>query len=220
MNIPHWLKAYLNAEQVEQIVGAIQKAESTTSGEIVPMIVRRSSTVGHVPVILLSLSIALFFALDGHGWQAERFGDHWAWYLVDIALMLAVSVILARFHWVQRLLTTRADQIVQVHMRAEIEFYESGIKKTKDSTGVLVFVSLMEQRAVVLADKAINDKVSKDTWQEVCDLMIHGMKKKKVGLAFGAAIRKCGEILSPEFPIQPDDKNELKNQLIIKEGLA
>jgi len=220
MNIPHWLKAHLSAEQAQQIAGAIQKAESSTSGEIVPMIVRRSSTVGHVPVILLSLSIALFFALDGRGWRAEMLGEHWAWYLVEIALLLATAGLLSRFHWVQRLLTPRADQIVQVNMRAEIEFYESGIKKTRGSTGVLIFVSLMEQRAVVLADKAINDKVPQDTWREVCDLLIQGMKKKNVGLALGAAILKCGEILTPAFPIQPDDTNELKNQLIIKEGLA
>ena len=220
MNIPHWLKAYLSAEQAQQIAAAIQKAESSTSGEIVPMIVRRSSTVGHVPVILLSLSIALFFALDVRGWQSELVGEHWAWYLVEIALLLATAGLLSRFHWVQRLLTSRADQIVQVNMRAEIEFYESGIKKTRDSTGVLIFVSLMEQRAVVLADKAINDKVPQDTWREVCDLLIQGMKKKDVGLALGAAILKCGEILTPAFPIQPDDTNELNNELIIKEGLA
>jgi putative membrane protein len=220
MNIPHWLKAYLSAEQGEQIAGAIQRAESTTSGEIVPMIVRRSSTVGHVPMILLALSAALFFALDGPGWRAEVAGEHWAWYVVEIVILVAASALLSRFHWVQRLLTTRADQVVQVNMRAEIEFYESGIKETRDSTGVLIFVSLMEQRAVVLADKAINDKVPQETWQEVRDLLIQGMKQKNVGLAFGAAILKCGEILTPSFPIRPDDENELQNQLIIKEGLA
>ncbi len=217
MEIPDWSKAYLKAERVELIVDAIKKAEARTSGEIVPMIVRRSSTVGHVPIIILSLLVALFFALDGPGWQASVFGEHWAWYLVDIVLLTAVSALFAKLHWVQRLLTTRSDQDDQVDMRAEIEFYESNIAHTKGSTGILLFASLMERRAVVLADKAISDKVSKEAWREVCDLLVGGIKKGNMGLAFSEAIAKCGEILAPEFPIQPDDVNELKDQLIIKE---
>ncbi len=217
MDIPDWSKAYLKAERVELIVDAIKKAEAKTSGEIVPMIVRRSSTVGHVPVILLSLMVALFFALDGPGRQADIFGEHWAWYLADIALLTMVSALFARLHWVQRLLTTRSDQDDQVDMRAEIEFYESNIKNTKGATGIFLFASLMERRAVVLADKAVSDKVPKEAWQEVCDLLVGGIKRGNMGLAFSAAIAKCGEILAPEFPIQPDDVNELKDQLIIKE---
>ncbi len=217
MEIPDWSKAYLKAERVELIEDAIKKAEAKTSGEIVPMIVRRSSTINHVPVILLSLLVALFFALDGPGWQAAFLGEHWAWYLGDIALLTAASALFARLPWMQRLLTTSSDQDDQVDMRARLEFYESNITNTKGSTGILLFASLMERRAVVLADKAISDKVSKETWREVCDLLVGGIKKGNMGLAFSEAIANCGEILAPGFPIQPDDVNELKDQLIIKE---
>ncbi len=217
MDIPDWAKAYLKAERVELIVDAIKKAEAKTSGEIVPMIVRRSSTVGHVPVILLSLLVALFFVFDGPVWQAEFLGEHWAWYLADIALFVAVSAMFSKLTGVQRLLTTRSDQDDQVNMRAEIEFYESNIKNTTGATGILLFASLMERRAVILADKAISEKVSQEAWREVCDILVEGIKKGNMGLAFSSAIAKCGEILAPEFPIQPDDVNELKDQLIIKE---
>ena len=181
------------------------------------MMMERSSTVGHVPVILLTFLVAMFFALDGPGWQADVLGEHWGWYVGDLALLAAVSAFFTRFHWVQRLLTSRSDQEDQVNMRATIEFYESNIKNTKGSTGILLFASLMEHRAVVLADKAVSDKVSKDAWREVCDLLVGGIKKGNMGLAFSEAIAKCGEILAPEFPIAPDDVNELKDQLIIKE---
>jgi len=217
MDIPDWAKAYLKTERVELILEAIKKAESKTSGEIVPMIVRRSSTVGHVPIIVLSLLIALFFALDGPGWQASYLGEHWAWYLGDIAFLAAISAFFSRLACVQRILTSRLDQEDQVDMRAQLEFYESNIKNTKGSTGILLFASLMERRAVVLADKAISDKVPKEAWQEVCDLLVDGIKQGNMGLAFSEAIAQCGEILAPEFPIQADDMNELKDQLIIKE---
>ena len=173
--------------------------------------------MGHVPVILLTFLVALFFALDGPGWQADFLGEHWAFYLADVALLMVLSALFSKFNWVQRLLTTRSDQDDQVDMRAEIEFYESNIKNTTGSTGILLFASLMERRAVVLADKAISDKVSGEAWSEVCDLLVAGIKKGNMGLAFSAAIAKCGDILAPEFPILPDDVNELKDQLIIKE---
>jgi putative membrane protein len=217
MNLPKWLKAYLKPEEAEHITQAIGEAESTTSGEIVPMIVRRSSTIGHVPVILLTFLVALFFVLDGPGWQAEAIGAHWLWYLVDVVLLIVVTAVGARLPWMQRLLTTRADQALQVDSRSVIEFYESNIHRTKDATGVLIFISLMEHRAVVLADKAINDKVAKDTWREVCDQLIVGIKKKHLGQAICQAVLTSGEIMTPEFPIQSDDENELRDHLIIKE---
>lgn len=217
MKIPNWLKTKLDNTKLQSIEDAIREAESTTSGEIVPMIVRKSSTIGHVPMILLSVFIAIFFAAGGPGLQSQFIGNHWAWYLLDFAGLFALTGLLSRLYWVERLLTSRADQIAQVNMRAVIEFYESNIKKTRDATGILLFVSLMERRAVVLADKAINDKVAKDTWQEVCDTLVSGIKKRDMGLAFCDAIRKCGEILTPDFPIKPDDENELQDRLIMKE---
>ncbi|MCP4679753.1 MAG: hypothetical protein GY854_30535 [Deltaproteobacteria bacterium] len=165
----------------------------------------------------MTLLVALFFISNGPGWQAEVVGEHWIWYLVDIALLMVVTAIGARMSWVQRLLTTRADQAVQVDSRSVIEFYESNINRTRDATGVLIFISLMERRAVVLADKAINDQVARDTWQEVCDRLIAGIKKKNLGQAIREAVLECGEIMAPQFPIQSDDENELKDQLIIKE---
>lgn len=217
MAIPNWLKGKLDGAQLQQIAEAVKRAESTTSGEIVPMIVRKSSTLGHVPVILFSLFVAVFFAADGPSLQAEFVGDHVLLYFVDTVVIVILTALLGRSTFVQRLLTTRADQIAQVEMRAEIEFYGSDIRKTRDATGILLFVSLLERRAVVLADQAISEKVPKDTWLGVCDILISGIKKKNMGSAFGNAVEKCGEILTPLFPIKPDDENELKDHLVIKE---
>jgi putative membrane protein len=217
MVIPNWLRRYLKPETAEQIAAAIKDAESKTAGEIVPMIVRRSSTVGHVPVLLLTLLVMLFFASDGAGLQATVLGGHWLWFLVDVVVLIGIVALGARLPFVQRLLTNRTDQVAQVDARAVIEFYESDIHLTKDATGILIFVSLMERRAVVLADKAISEKVEKETWSTVCDRLVTGIKKKSLGVAIREAVLECGEIMAPHFPIQPDDENELKDRLIIKE---
>jgi putative membrane protein len=217
MQIPTWLRGRLKPEDLDLVVGAIREAEATTSGEIVPMIVRRSSTLGHVPVLLATLLVAAFFAFGVPAWQAHVLGEHWGWFLADLALVVALTAIGARLPWLQRLLTTRADQAQQVDARAMLEFYQSSIQRTRGATGVLVFVSLFERRAVVLADKAINDQVPRDTWDVVCTNLVAGSRAGKLGPAIAEAVRACGEIMTPRFPIATDDTNELKNQLIIKE---
>jgi putative membrane protein len=217
LDIPKWARGYLRPERVQLVEDAIRAAEARTSGEIVPMIVRRSSTIGHVPVVLACLLVAAFVIVDGPGWQYEWIGEHWAWYLVDTVALLLLSGQLARLPLLQRLLTTSADQALQVDMRAQIEFYQSNLHATADATGVLLLVSLMEHRAVVLADEAIAARVPAETWDEVIALMIGGIKKGHVGLGLATAIERCGDILATEFPIGEQDLNELRDTLIIRE---
>lgn len=217
IEIPKWARASLRPERVQMVEEAIAAAESRTSGEIVPMIVRRSSTIGHVPVILASLLVALFMIVDGPGYQYEYIGEHWAWYILDTVLLMLVSGQLARIPALQRLLTSRDDQALQVDMRAQLEFYGAKMHETTGDTGVLLLVSLMERRAVVLGDESINEKVPDETWDEVIHIMTDGIKKGHVGLGLAAAIEKCGDILTESFPIAEDDVNELLNHLVIKE---
>ena len=53
MNRPKWIRSRLSSEDLKSIEEAVGKMEQKTSGEIVPMIVRRSSTVGHIPLTLI-----------------------------------------------------------------------------------------------------------------------------------------------------------------------
>ena len=217
MELPKWSKAYLKPERVQLVEDAVRAAERKTAGEIVPMIVRRSSAVGHVPFLLLSLLVSVFLIVDGPGWQYQHLGEHWAWYLLDTVALLALALALARRPLLQRLLTPRQDQVDQVQMRAQVEFYQSRIQSTRAATGVLLFASLLERQAVVLADKAIAERVPAQTWEEVCDLMIRGIKEGHIGLGLAAAVERCGDILAAQFPVQADDTNELRDVLVIKE---
>jgi len=216
--VPTWALTQFGDDGVARVEASIAEAESHTSGEIVPILVRRSSTVGHVPMLSFTLLLLcvwlgdLPFRLDA--WLG---GPHWL--SLGLAWLLAggMAVVLSRFDAVQRALTPRLDQAQQVGMRAEVEFYEHGIGQTEGSTGILLFVSLMEHRAVVLADRAIAEKLGADVWQEVVDLLIEGVKRKDLADGMSTAIQRCGELLNPHFPISPDDANELRDHLVIKE---
>lgn len=218
MNIPTWAKTALGDHEIGVIEEAIAAAESTTSGEIVPVLVRRSSTVGHVPV--MSFLLLFLFALLVNTPElaaAQWGGSPLMWLAACWFLATAAGMALARFDVVQRLLTPKLDEMSQVDLRAQVEFYELGIENTKARTGILLFVSLMEHRAVVLADHGIAEKLEPEVWTEVVDLMVAGVKGKNLSSGMVKAVERCGELMAPHFPIQPGDENELRNHLVIKE---
>ena len=215
--LPNWARGPLGTNGAEQIETAIADAESRTSGEIVPILVRRSSTVGHVPLLAFCL-LLLGVLLGDIPIHLEALGGaHWMWLLVSWGLAFLLAVLLSRLDITQRLLTPKIDQIQQVEMRAEVEFFEHGVGQTEGNTGILLYVSLMEHRAVVLADHAIAEKVDAQVWQELVELMIQGVKRGDMASGMTQAIKRCGEILAPHFPIAADDVNELRDHLVVKE---
>lgn len=217
MIIPDWAKSYIHPKKVETIVAAVKEAELKTSGEIIPMFVRKSSTIGHVPVIIASILIILVLATDLLVLQMAYYDVYYFWCFINLIAIVCLTALFSRFDSIRRLLTNAPDQISQVEMRAEVEFFEAGIQHTRDDTGILLFVSLLERRAVVLADKAIADKVPANTWKEVCDILVSGCKTKEIEMAFADAILKCGDILKDHFPRRQDDKNELSDRFVIKD---
>jgi len=215
--LPSWARSVLGNDGVERIESAIADAESRTSGEIVPLLVRRSSTVGHVPLVSFTLLLLCVFLSDLPAHLVGLGGPYLAWlgacWLLAGGLALGVS----RLDAVQRLLTPRIDQMQQVDLRAQIEFYELEMSQTQERTGILLLVSLMEHRAVVLADHSIAEKLDAKIWQELVDLMIQGVKRGDLAAGMTQAIQRCGELLSPHFPIADDDINELRDHLVVKE---
>ena len=198
------------------IAAAVGMAEKRTAGEIVPMIVRQSTYVRHVPVIVGLLSFIVFvLLLPGLYWILP--GPIWLWDLAALVVSVLLSVSLSRVPFVQRLLTSRKDSTAAVMHRAELEFLETGIPATEGRTGVLIFVSSFERRAVILGDKAISDRMKPEAWTEILEAMITELRAGRMKEAFEGAISRVGDVLAREFPIQPGDTNELPNTLIVKD---
>lgn len=216
-SLPQWATSALGASGHERIEQAIAKAEATTSGEIVPVLVRKSSTTGHVPLLVFSLLLLAAYIADLPALASDWLGSDPIGIAACWLTAAGVGYWVSRFDWVDRLMTPRPDQMRQVDLRAQLEFYELDLGKTDGRTGVLLMVSLMEHRAVVLADHGISEKLDTEAWQEVVDLMIGGVKGGDLAEGMCAAIERCGELLTPHFPIAGDDANELHDHLIVKE---
>ncbi len=99
---------------------------------------------------------------------------------------------------------------------AEKEFYRLGIHKTRDKTGILIYMLLNERQFYILADEGINSKVAPDLWDALRDKMKDKFSGGEFcrGILFG--IEEIGKVLSKHFPIKPDDYNELSNKVVVK----
>ena len=98
--------------------------------------------------------------------------------------------------------------------RAVRAFYEKGLYKTKQQTGVLFFLSLLEKKVWVLADKGIYEKIEQDTLNRFSKLVSQGIRDGRSCDSLCNAIMEAGELLAKHFPITPDDTDELTDEVI------
>lgn len=220
MVIPQWLSAYLQAEDLPQLEAAIHQAERITSAEIRPIVVKSSSSYSQVPTTLRLMGLILFIlAWHIQGWDLYWDSFESSLLHVGIGLFLALIVLplLARYGCVQRWMTHAREEEEQVWKRAQIEFYLNHMDKTQTGHGVLIFISLLEHRVVVLADRPVAEKLPAKVWSEVVQSVTMGLRQKNLRKALEAGVQQCATVLAEHFPIQQNDSNELPNTLIIKE---
>lgn len=211
--IPNWLNKSLSEDGLPRIRQAIHNAEQHTSAEIVPMICHSSTPMQHVLPLLWAGALlfwgALFFSFE-HPLRLPA----WGWF-VALALATITATLLQKFAAIQRACTNRETMNAAVDRRAELEFYRAGLNHTQDRTGVLIFASLVERHVVVLADKTIADRLPPETWRQAIDLFLAEIKAGNLERGYIRCIDFCAAKLQENFPIKADDKNELRNDLVI-----
>ena len=203
--------SFLNDKDKIKIRKAVEDVEKITSGEIVPMIVSSSY---HYPVSNIAggftlgmiISLAVVFIT----------GDQNLWFFLSIFM---ISFILMR-EVTKRVLPLKKFFISRNEINEEVEeaaitaFYKNGLYKTRDETGVLLFISVFEKKVWVLADRGINEKVDYSEWKHIVNYITEGIHEKNQGDAIASAVSRVGEILREHFPIKPDDTDELDNLII------
>jgi len=202
---------FFTDEEKERIRQAVVAAEQRTSGEIVPMIVAACRPYAEIELGGLAAGLAM-------GTLAALFlHDPWGPIQTQLSLPLTGGIlgyILCRIPAIKRRLISNARIDEAVHLRSLAAFTAHGLHYTMAHTGILIFASLFEHRVEVLADKGINEKVQPGTWDEVVRILTSALKSNNACEAFCAAIERCGEILTTHFPRQPDDRDELKDDLV------
>jgi uncharacterized membrane protein len=106
---------------------------------------------------------------------------------------------------------SRKERSMTVEQLARHEFVHLGMMKTKERTGILIFILLEAREFFILADEHINQKVVPDTWRSVAQTMAASFAKKEYRQGLLDAVRSVADHLAQHFPARPGDKNELPN---------
>ena len=183
-------------EARERVRAAVREAEARTVGQIVPVVVERSARYPETRWMAGVLVAALATAL------AEL-----PWLEIGVAelpfLQLAAGLLgawLGAWEPVERLLAGRRDLVQAVLDRAEQAFLENGLHRTSQETGVLIFASLREHRAVVLGDRAIHARMGEEEWRKAVDALVAGIRAGDPARGFEDAIGRVGARLAEHFP--------------------
>lgn len=213
-----WIKKYVNAEEIQKIGELVQEVEKKTKAEIVPMIVLRSSTVGHVPLMLTLILLLIFLPLEFHflNWASTFEFNLWLSSAAIVAFVF--SLWLSRSLVMQRWMTPNADEAFHVWQRAELEFHRQKMNQTQSRAGILLFVSIMERKAVLLTDEAVHKLLPNEIWSPLLKEFSTLLRQGKWMEGFSKALQRCGELLTEKFPSEGEaPRNELANSLRIKE---
>ena len=138
--------------------------------------------------------------------------------LIVIALVAGFMLgafIASRVGWLRALFTPRLQMRDEVAARARAVFFDSRVHHTEGQTGVLVFVSLYERTAAVIADKAVAEKVGQGALDEIRDTLVTGLKAGDLTEALCAALKTAGERLGAVLPRDEADVNELPDALVL-----
>lgn len=200
----------------KRISRAIAAAEKKTSGEIVAVVAERSDDYYFIPFLWAALAALaaplplLSWSGWGGGWPALHV------YLVQLAVFAAGGA-LALWPVTRLMLVPPSIKRARAHRHAVEQFLAQNLHTTKGRTGVLIFVSVAEHFADVIADEGIYEKVPPETWQRIVDGLTARIRQRKPADGFIWAIKQCGTVLAAHFPPGSADDNELADHLIVLE---
>jgi len=208
---------FFSEEEKKKIKATTRDIESRTIGEMVVMVVGASDPYVDAEflggVLLGSFLSFILTALFFHS-------SIWSFVPMSFVFFFPSEWVIRKVEVLKALFISRNRKEHAVQRRAISSFYEHGLSRTKMNTGVLFFLSLLEKKMWVLADKGIHEKIGQESLDQFATLVSQGIRDGRACDALCEAIRKVGELLSKHFPMMPGDTDELPDDVITDEGTS
>jgi putative membrane protein len=200
----------ISLEEQVQISDAIRRAEQRTSGEIVCVVARSSSDYGYVPLVWSTL-IAL-----ATPWPLIELTDMAVQRIFIIQLVtFAASALLLSIPRLRMWLVPRAVKRQRAHRAAMDQFLIRGMARTREHTGVLIFASIAERYARIIADVGIAAKVPPQSWERAVDCIVNSAQEGRIADGLVKSIDICATTLADPFPRRADDTDELPDRVYV-----
>jgi putative membrane protein len=207
-----------------RVTEAVARAEARSSAEIVPVI---ASSSGRYDRAEDMAGLWFGFISLGVGWWLLQGVELSEWGVPQprlglmpvMGLMLGgwlLGVVLAHLSGTLRLLfTPRREQREEVERAARQAFFDRRIHHTEGSSGLLVYVSMLERMAVVLADAQVLEKLGQPKVDALCASLVSELKKGRYTDALCNTIDEAGAALAEALPAQAQNRNELADALVV-----
>lgn len=205
----------LTSQEHTDIAAAIRRAEQSTSGEIYCVLARSSSSYFFPAALIVTLSMlaaSVVVAILIEAWWYHLSLPMFAG--AQILAFIAALVVLAALPGLRTRLVPRRWHFDEAHENAVKQFLARNVHRTAERTGVLIFVSLAERYAEIVADSGINDRVDQRDWDAIVTALIASARRDRLAEGFVEAIDSVGKLLAEHFPVKPGDLNELDDHLV------
>ena len=189
---------------------AVAAAEATTTGEVFVVVAEASDEYRLVPLAwatLVALVLPLPLILMTTLAASTVFAAQLAAFIV-LALVLSWPGLKAR-------VVPAQVKHGRAHALAMQQFLAHGLHVTEARTGVLIFVSLAERHAEVVADAGIAAHVGQHEWDGVVAALTGEVRHGRLAEGLIAAVNGAGVVLARHFPADPNDRNELSNEVVL-----
>ncbi|HTL67021.1 MAG TPA: TPM domain-containing protein [Lacunisphaera sp.] len=97
---------------------------------------------------------------------------------------------------------------------ARAEFARLRLHQTRQRNAILLFVAPASQAFAVIGDEGVHTKCGDTFWSEVASAMQGHFRAGQHTAALIEGIERAGRLLGEHFPRQPDDVDELPNQVV------
>lgn len=210
------------------VSAAVAAAEARSDGEIVTVVAPRSDAYHdvalHWAVLAMLGMLALLAAFPRIAEGVYALVDPWATrtptggLLAAALLLVTATLLLARLllAWMplRLALTPGSTEARRVRRRAVELFRVATERRTRARTGVLLYLSLAERRAEIVADEAVHSRVAADVWGEAMAVLVAATRDGRPGEGMAAAVERIGAVLAEHFPRSDGDVNELSDRLV------
>ena len=218
----------LTPDDHARIAAAVIAAEATTDGEIVTIVAEESDAYRDAALqwafaaTLLAMALVASFParamlladLLAGGWASWSAQGLMTLLLVVLALVfVAVRLILA-WRPLRLALTPGATKARRVRRRAILLFRVGTERRTATATGVLLYLSLAERRAEIVADASVHTKVAPEAWGEAMAALVDAVREGRPGDGMASAVTAIGAVLAQHLPFTGTDPNELPDRVI------
>lgn len=193
-------------ELASSLSEAVREIEQRSCAEVVVEIRSRSGSYAHAEARFAALvAFAALLLLLFSPWAFSAF-----WVAIDVAVVYAIGLFIAqRSDIIRRGLTRVAERDAQARTMASAVFHERGVANTAGETGVLVYLSILERRIEVLADRGVLLSVPPLPWNQLIE-RARGCPGTPAALL--EIVRDLGPLLGQYLPAREGDVDELANE--------